>query len=82
MNNPASNPLDHIKMRLESLNNTEFMAFGLDGLSYIKPINNTDDLGSSYALYSANGRQIAVGHDVNVLKATALQQALIPMVVH
>lgn len=64
--------------RLQSLSTIEFLALGMDGLAYIKPLGVIDDV-ETYTVCAADGTHIATGPDAMVLKAIATQQNLTAM---
>jgi hypothetical protein len=64
--------------RLQALSTIEFLALGMDGLAYIRPLGLVDDV-ETYTVCAADGTHIATGPDAMVLKAIANQQNLTAM---
>ena len=73
-----SNAHDEMVSKLESLTSREFLALGMDGLAYIKPLGKVNDV-LTYTVHAADGTHIATGPDAMVLKAIANQQNLTAM---
>ena len=77
------NKNDHneIVSKLESLSTVEFLALGMDGLAYIKPLGLVDDV-ETFTVNAADGSEIATGPDRDVLQAIAHQKNLTAVTVH
>lgn len=67
---------DVMVRQLEKLSNEEFMNFGTDGLSYIKPVPGKEGF-KLYSLHSANGSHIATGQDLAMLQSIAAENHLV-----
>jgi hypothetical protein len=75
------NQNNDIISKLESLSAVEFLALGMDGLAYIKPLGIVNDT-QTYAVNAADGTHIATGPDKSILQAIAQQQNLTAVTVH
>lgn len=76
LNNKLTNHHDVIE-HLQSLTAKEFLDFGADGLSYIKPAGIVNDK-PIFALHSADGSHIATGQDIPTLRTIAQQHNMVP----
>ena len=65
---------------LKHISSREFALLGLNEVAYVKPIVVTDEV--NYAIFSADGTQVAVLPDREVALATIRQHDLEPASVH
>ncbi len=57
-----------------------FTEWGVHNVAYIKPVDFEDK--TVYAIFAANGRQLGLADNLNVARATVVQNDLEPVSVH
>lgn len=72
---------DLIVAQLSAMSAVDFLSLGVDGLAYIRPMVDKAGNASLYAVYAADGTEIATGSDIAILRAIAMRQNLVPMTV-
>jgi len=66
--------------RLRQITPKQFAVLGMSDIAYVKRLVEKDEV--AYAIYSADGTQVAVLPDRDVAIATILQNDLQPMSLH
>jgi hypothetical protein len=66
--------------KLKQISSTEFAHLGMQDVAYIRPVRVNDE--AAFAIYAADGTQVAVMSSREVAIATVRQHELEPLSVH
>jgi hypothetical protein len=67
--------------KLVAMGDNDFLQFGSEGLSYIKPVNGQNDE-KVFALHAGNGAHLATSQNIDILKAYAAQHNMVSVLIH
>ncbi len=77
MQNKIENKIEEGRQILRNLSNQDFLAFGLNQIAYIKPVNVMGR--EAYRLYGADGAPLAVVESLEGAVMTARQNDMEPI---
>jgi hypothetical protein len=70
-------PKSSRNLKFLAMPDSEFAEFGIDLMVYIKPVRADGDQG--FAVFSANGQEMALASDQNSAMAFAIQEDFTPL---